>query len=296
MSASVSITKANVRIPHPEDYGKHADGVTIDAYSGDVDKQHEQMVRWFEESEMARMDEIELAQRDREYFDHDQWTKPELDALKARGQPPIVINKIHDKVCAAVRPGAQGAHRPQGIPPHAERGRARRCGHPGAALHRRRQQLRVIRSQVFEHMLVEGAGGAELGLEDDGQGGADITITHVPWDRIWYDPHSRQLRLRRCALQGPGHLDGSRPAGGSVSGRRRRHRDARSVSTVDWAYNDRPDNVLWTDNQRQRVRVVQCHWSERGTWWTATFTKHGMLADTAAVPVQGPSGKSAPAG
>ncbi len=73
-------------------------GRTIDAYSGDVDKQHEQMVRWFEESEMARMDEIELAQRDREYYDHNQWTKPELDALKARGQPPIVINKIHDKV------------------------------------------------------------------------------------------------------------------------------------------------------------------------------------------------------
>ena len=91
MSASVSITKANVRIPHPEDYGKHADGVTIDAYSGDVDKQHEQMVRWFEESEMARMDEIELAQRTANITPN-QWTKPELDALKARGQPPIVIN------------------------------------------------------------------------------------------------------------------------------------------------------------------------------------------------------------
>ena len=38
-------------------------------------------------------------------------------------------------------------------------------------------------------MLVEGAGGAELALEDDGKGGADITITTVPWDRIWYDPH-----------------------------------------------------------------------------------------------------------
>ena len=60
MSASVSITKANIRIPHPEDYGKR--GVTIEAYPGDVDDQHDLMVRWFEESEMARMEEIEDSQ------------------------------------------------------------------------------------------------------------------------------------------------------------------------------------------------------------------------------------------
>ena len=67
-------------------------------------------------------------------------------------------------------------------------------------------------------------------------------------------------------------------------------------STVDWAYNDRPDNVLWTDNRRQRVRIAQCHWSERGTWWTATFSKHGMLTDIQPSPFKDRRGKSAPAG
>jgi hypothetical protein len=51
----------------------------------------------------------------------------------------------------------------------------------------------MIRSSVFEEMLVEGYGGAELGLEDDGKGGANITITHVGWDRLWHDPHARAL-------------------------------------------------------------------------------------------------------
>ena len=36
-----------------------------DAYPRDLDDLHGRLVRWFEESEMARMDEIELAQRDR---------------------------------------------------------------------------------------------------------------------------------------------------------------------------------------------------------------------------------------
>src|SRR5262245_48928204 len=68
------------------------------AYEGDEDDIHDQLVRWFEESEMARMDEIELSQRDRDYYDGIQWTKEEIDQLKARGQPIITINRIKDKV------------------------------------------------------------------------------------------------------------------------------------------------------------------------------------------------------
>jgi hypothetical protein len=71
-------------------------GADDEAYPRDLDEQHKQLVRWFEESELARQDEIRLAERDREYYDHSQWTKEEMDALKARGQPPVVIIKIHD--------------------------------------------------------------------------------------------------------------------------------------------------------------------------------------------------------
>ena len=36
-----------------------------DAYPSDLDDLHARLIRWFEESELARMDEIDLAQRDR---------------------------------------------------------------------------------------------------------------------------------------------------------------------------------------------------------------------------------------
>ena len=36
-----------------------------DAYPKDLDDLHARLIRWFEESELARMDEIDLAQRDR---------------------------------------------------------------------------------------------------------------------------------------------------------------------------------------------------------------------------------------
>ena len=63
--------------------------------------------------------------------------------------------------------------------------------------------------------------------------------------------------------------------------------------SVDFYYNDRPETVNWTDNRRRRVRVVQCHWAEKGTWWRATFTKSGMLADPERSRFKDRRGKSA---
>ena len=51
-----------------------------------------------------------------------------------------------------------------------------------------------------------------------------------------------------------------------------------SFSSTDFYYNDRPETAFWTDNNRRRVRLVQCDWAEKGTWWRATYTKSGLLA------------------
>jgi len=145
-----------------------------DAYPRDLDELHNQLVRWFEESEMARQDEIKMAETARSYYDHDQWTKEELDELKKRGQPPIVVNKIHEKVgllCGMERKARTDPKAFARTPAEEDRAQAAT------------QALRyiaddntfsLVRSAVFENMLVEGAGGAELGLEDDGQGGATM--------------------------------------------------------------------------------------------------------------------------
>ena len=149
----------------------------------------------------------------------------------------------------------------------------------------------LVRSAVFENMLIEGAGGAELELEDDGNGGANIRITHVPWDRIWYDPHSRALDFSDARYKGlviwmdKDQVEETYPDAEDVL--------EATFSSVDFYYNDRPETVNWTDNRRRRVRVVQCHWADKGTWWRATFTKSGMLADPERSKFKDRRGKSA---
>ena len=167
-----------------------------------MDDLHARLIRWFEESELARMDEIDLAQRDREYFDGSQWTRDELKLLKERGQPAIVINKVADKVqllCGMERKARTDPKAFARTP--AEEDRA------DAATQALRyiaddNDFSIVRSEVFSSMLIEGAGGADLGLEDDGQGRCNITITTIPWDRIWYDPHSRSYDFSDARYKG----------------------------------------------------------------------------------------------
>ena len=249
-----------------------------DAYPRDLDDLHARLIRWFEESELARMDEIDLAQRDREYFDGSQWTRDELKLLKERGQPAIVINKVADKVqllCGMERKARTDPKAFARTP--AEEDRA------DAATQALRyiaddNDFSIVRSEVFSNMLIEGAGGADLGLEDDGQGSCNITITTIPWDRIWYDPHSRSYDFSDARYKGMVIWTDRDALEEMYPGEDVQDVIESSFSSTDYQYNDRPETAFWTDNNRTRIRLVQCDWAERGTWWRATYTKSGLLA------------------
>ena len=249
-----------------------------DAYPRDLDDLHARLIRWFEESELARMDEIDLAQRDREYFDGMQWTRDELKLLKERGQPAIVINKVADKVqllCGMERKARTDPKAFARTP--AEEDRA------DAATQALRyiaddNDFSIVRSEVFSNMLIEGAGGADLGLEDDGQGSCNITITTIPWDRIWYDPHSRSYDFSDARYKGMVIWTDRDALEEMYPGEDVQDVIESSFSSTDYQYNDRPETAFWTDNNRTRIRLVQCDWAERGTWWGAPNTNSGRQA------------------
>jgi hypothetical protein len=268
-------------------------GSDPNAYPKNLDDLHAKLIRWFEESEMARMDEIEMGQQARDYADGIQWTKEEMKVLKDRGQPPITINKIREKLdllCGMERKARTDPKAYSRTPSEEDRAdAATQCLRYIAD----DNSFSLIRSQVFDCMLVEGAGGADLGLEDDGAGSSNITITHIPWDRVWYDPHSRTLDFSDARYKGTviwtdrDALEEMYPGD-----------DAESViessfSSTDYQYNDRPETAFWTDSTRSRVRLVQCDWVERGTWWRATYTKSGLLAKPQKCKFKDRKGKSA---
>lgn len=263
------------------------------AYPKNLDQLHTRLVKWFEEAEYSGQDERELSQRDRAYVDHDQWTTAEREALRKRGQPEITINYVARKIALLCGMERKARTDPKAFPrTPTEDDRA------DAATQALRYvaddvNLSVTRSEVYNNILVEGYGGAELGLEDDGKGGANITLQHIPWDRIWKDPHSRKADFADARYVGMvAWFDEDQLAETYPDADEDTLADSFASSHTS-SYDDRPSAIVWTDNQRKRCRVSTCHWVEKGVWWEATYSKGGFLAEPAKSMFKDRHGKSA---
>ncbi len=251
-----------------------------------------ELCRWFEDAETQSAPARRDAERDRDYRDHIQWTRAELDVLEARGQPALTINYVSRKVDLLL-----GLERRQRSDPKAFPRTPQEADRADVATQALRYvaddtQFDQVRSAVYDNLLVEGYGGAEVVVEPDQQGGYDVVIRHVPWDRIVYDPHSRAGDFSDARFLGVViWMDRDEAA--------ERFPDAGDAIEATFAasgsagtYDDRPADA-WTDNRKTRVRIVQMHYREGGEWMTATFTKGGAVAPTMRSPYIDRQGKSA---
>lgn len=269
---------------------KGGPGIASDRYPRDLDDLHARMVQWFEDGERATNQGREWSHRDRDYVSGYQWSQAERDALKARGQPEVTINYCSRKVELMC-----GLERKSRTDPKAFARNPTDEDKADAATDSLRYiaddtNFPLTRSDVYENLLVEGVGGAELGLEDDGKGGANITITQVPYDRLFWDMHSRRLDFSDARYKGiviwmdrDQAFEMWPDAEDLISD---------TFATQTGSYADRPNEVVWCDSKRERVRIVQCHWIEKDTWWVATLTRVGFLAQPMKSPFLDHRGRS----
>ncbi len=247
-----------------------------------------QYQRWFEDAESATMDERQKAERDRDYYDNKQFTAAEEAALKKKGQPIIVVNRIKRKIDFLRGIEAQQRTDPKAFPRTPHEADAAQAATDALRYVADASDLDVIASDVWENLLIEGFGGAEVRVEPKRSPRADlvgstamtpptqdynIVIEHCPWDRLFRDPHSRKpdcsdarylgsvlwMDIDEAAERWPDSADDLRSLAET------------SVSQSN-TYDDRPGYSIWVDGKRRRVRVVQM-WHRKGRGWNfCTFT------------------------
>lgn len=263
--------------------------------AGELSEIHRRVIAYFEEAENSTpmRDMREWASRDRQYRNGVQWTQAEIDALRARGQPVITINKIGDKVdllCGLERKARTDPKAFPNTPAEDDRADAATQALRFIAADNDFQQCR---SDVYEEMLVEGFGGVDMSLADDGRGGVDIVITHVPWDRLFYDPHSRRADFSDARYLGMVIWMDRDELHDLYADATDVIEEAFSEQLYADTFADRPrDGVGWIDSQRIRVRVVQIQWHEKGVWSRVTFTKAGLLDQVIESPFKNKRGQS----
>lgn len=235
------------------------------------------LVSMFEAAEESSQEARKQSERDRDYHDNLQLTSDELAVLKKRGQPPYIDNRIKTKIDYLV-----GLEKQQRINPRAL---------PRTPLHEddadsASQALNYVadkenfdykRSAVWRNLLIEGAGGMAVAIEADTNGQPCIRLRRVPWDRMFWDPHSSEVDFSDAGYLGTVQwMDYADALALYPDGQDALDATMTSVSHSD-TYDDKPKFSLWADKKRRRVRICAIWIKRDGDWHFAEFTKGGIL-------------------
>lgn len=235
------------------------------------------LVRLFEESEDATYAARQLAERDRDYVDNKQLTSEEEKALKKRGQPPTIINRIKGKVEFLVGLEIQRRIDPKAFPRTPVHAQDADGASQALKYATDEQRYDHKRTRVWRNMIVEGAGGYEVAVED-GYAGPQVVIRRVAWDRMFWDPASSEADFSDAGYLGSvvwmDYADAV-----SMYPEAKDALDATMNERVDVSntYDDKPKFRLWADQKRKRVRICQIWIKRANEWHFAEFTKAGIL-------------------
>ena len=251
--------------------------------------EHSRLVVWFESAEDATTDSRQLSERDADYYDGKQLTAEEINTLKRRKQPPIVNNRIKPKIDFMLGQELKTRTDPKAFPrnPQVDEEAA------NAATDALRYvcdatKFERIRSLCYEDGLKYGSYGAQLVVTAKDNGDFDIKTVHVPWDRMFWDPHSRAKDFsdarykgvviwqdREDALESKLYTASDKAAilGNTMA----------EAGTTGQTYDDKPQS-RWADQGRDRVRVVYMEYLKGGQWYFCYMTKGGFLRPPALIP------------
>lgn len=205
-----------------------------------------------------------MSEKCRDYYDNKQWTDEEVSTLRARGQAAITYNRVKTKV-----QGLKGLYISRRTDPKAYARTPKHEKSSQAITDALRyvkdvNKLDHIKVDVADNFFVEGYGGVIV-TDRDGE----PKITQIPWDRIYFDPHSRRKDFKDARYMGIVMWMGEEEFNERFPNSKFEDCLLNS-SDGDETFEDRPRWVGGGQGNK-RVRVAQEFFKEKGTWKMCYF-------------------------
>jgi hypothetical protein len=245
----------------------------------DVTQSTSTLSQWFVAAEDATRDARKNAERDRDYYDNKQLTQDEINALKKRGQPPVVINRIKRKIDYLTGLEKQQRTDPKAYPRTPNHEDAAEAATDALRYVAENIELDTIRAGVWKNSLIEGIGALQINVEEMFDGQTEITADAVPFDRFFADPHSALPDYSDAKYLGAVVWqdvdDVVAQYGDEFEDQLTAMLNGEEVGDT---YDDKPKFALWTDRKRKRVRVVQMWYDTPQGWHFCEFVNDLKLA------------------
>lgn len=236
------------------------------------------LVRSFEESEQVSVNSRRDGEQARDYYDGNQLTAAERAALKKSRQPIIIENLIRPKIDYLCGLERQTRTDPKAWPRTMQHEADANVATDVLRYICDDQDFAVKRSGVFQNLLVEGYGGVEV-AHKPGRDTNDPCVTRIAWERLFFDPHSREHDFSDAHYMGyvtwmdeVEALDRWSDAGDII-----RQTFASPTGAHSGSYDDKPKWMFWADQTRKRIRVVTIYTKVKGEWHRCVFTLAGEL-------------------
>ena len=252
-------------------------------------------VKWFEDYDEATSSARGEAQRDRDYFDNKQWTPEELNTLKRRKQAAIVYNRIKAKVNFLLGHERQTRTDPKAFPRTPQHEDSAEAATDSIRFVCDNNDFDASASDGYENLAIEGVTGFEVNVNADS---AEIEISRVLYDRVWFDPHSRERNFSDARYIGTAQwmdFDDLKDIWPEAAGTIESTKELQSNVTV-FGYQDTFEDTPreWVQPRRGRILVFRVWYRHKGVWRWATFVRGGYLDEPAESPFLDDQGNPEP--
>ncbi|MEN8171412.1 MAG: hypothetical protein ABFS03_00880 [Chloroflexota bacterium] len=213
----------------------------------------------------------------RNYVNNKQWTAEEESVIKRRRQPIITDNQIKRKTDYFLGIERQTRTDPKCFPRTPEHETAAEAFTDGIRFVCDNSDWDIERSEGFDYLVVEGMEGYIVPVEKTPDG-IEIRPKHIQWDRIIYDPHSSDRYFRDSKRKGVITWMDLQEAKDLFPGKED-ILDGAFNDEDDTVFDDKPNQASWIDRNRNRVKIIQLYYLEKGTWMHCVYTHNGYMIE-----------------
>jgi hypothetical protein len=235
------------------------------------------LVGYYEAAEQATADSREDAEKARDYRNGVQWTASEVATLTKRKQPVVTIDRIGPKIDFLLGLEQSQRNDPKAYPRTPAEEDGANAATDALRYAMESNDWNALRSDAFDNFVVEGACGADVSVVET-EDGYDVTVAHIPWDRMFFDPHSRKKNFSDAKYKGQFlwmDLEDAQLRWPEGSAALETTLSSETTGPGD-TFDDTP-RFRWADPKRKRVRIVSMWSYEAGQCFYSVFTKGGML-------------------
>ena len=185
MATPAASTSVDDSVPGLADASASAtDSLIAPAPAPDLEK----LKRYFTEArqltEIARTKSLQAI----DYYHTDQLTPQQIEELRKRHQPEIVINRIKPAINGIVGVIERGRSDPRAWPREPEKADQADVATDVLRYVAGQNRFKQVKSDCFFDMLIPGTMAAIVGVDPDLQ----VTVTQIRWEEFFGDPRSRR--------------------------------------------------------------------------------------------------------